>query len=51
MTHEEVLRVFGENIDKVRDLLVATLGRLPGPDDDCACRHVLDGQRLPFDLP
>jgi 5'-methylthioadenosine phosphorylase len=51
VTHEEVLRVFGENIDKVRDLLIATLGRLPGPDDDCGCRHVLDGQRLPFDLP
>jgi 5'-methylthioadenosine phosphorylase len=51
VTHEEVLRVFGENIDKVRDLLIATLGGLPGPDDDCDCRHVLDGQRLPFELP
>jgi 5'-methylthioadenosine phosphorylase len=51
VTHDEVLRVFAENITGVRDLLLDALGTLPGPDADCACRHALDGQKLPFDLP
>jgi 5'-methylthioadenosine phosphorylase len=51
VTHEEVLRVFAENITGVRDLLVDALAALPGPDADCTCRHALDGQKLPFDLP
>ncbi|HEX7189841.1 MAG TPA: S-methyl-5'-thioadenosine phosphorylase [Actinomycetes bacterium] len=51
VTHDEVLRVFAENIGTVRDLLVDVVGRLPGPDEDCSCRHALDGLKLPFDLP
>ena len=51
VTHDEVLRVFAENIGTVRDLLVDAVGQLPGPDEDCSCRHALDGQKLPFDLP
>ena len=51
VTHDEVLQVFAANIDKVRDLIIDAVGRLPGPDQDCVCRHVLDGQHLPFDLP
>ncbi len=51
VTHVEVLRVFGENITGVRDLLLDAITALPGPDADCSCRHSLDGQRLPFDLP
>ncbi len=51
VTHEEVLRVFAENVTGVRDLLVDALAALPGPDADCACRHATDGQKLPFDLP
>ena len=51
MTHEEVLRVFAQNIEGVRDLLLDALQALPGPDDDCTCRHALDGLTLPFDLP
>ena len=51
VTHDEVLRVFAENIVGVRDLLVDALGTLPGPDADCECRHATDGQKLPFDLP
>jgi 5'-methylthioadenosine phosphorylase len=51
VTHDEVLRVFAENIVGVRDLLVDALGALPGPDADCECRHATDGQKLPFDLP
>jgi 5'-methylthioadenosine phosphorylase len=51
VTHDEVLRVFAENIVGVRDLLVDTLAILPPPDSDCGCRHATDGQKLPFDLP
>lgn len=51
VTHEEVLRVFAENITGVRDLLVDAVAGLPGADADCECRHSLDGQKLPFDLP
>ena len=51
VTHDEVLRVFAENITGVRELLVDALGALPGADADCTCRHATDGQKLPFDLP
>ena len=51
VTHDEVLRVFAENIGTVRDLLVDAVGQLPPADADCSCRHALDGQKLPFDLP
>lgn len=51
VTHHEVLQVFAENIAHVRALLVDALGHLPGTDSDCGCRHSLDGQKLPFDLP
>lgn len=51
VTHEEVLRVFAENVENMRDLLLETIGRLPSQDTDCDCRHALDGQKLPFDLP
>ncbi len=51
VTHDEVLRVFGANIAKVRDLLVDVIAALPTTDADCTCRHSLDGLKLPFDLP
>ena len=51
VTHDEVLRVFAENVASVRDLLVDAVARLPASDEDCTCRHSLDGQKLPFDLP
>jgi 5'-methylthioadenosine phosphorylase len=51
VTHEEVLRVFADNVGHVRDLLVDAVARLPAADADCTCRHSLDGQKLPFDLP
>lgn len=51
VTHEEVLRVFAENVETMRDLLLEAIGRLPSSDTDCDCRHALDGQKLPFDLP
>jgi 5'-methylthioadenosine phosphorylase len=51
VTHEEVLRVFAENVGTMRELLVHAVGELPATDADCTCRHSLDGQKLPFDLP
>jgi len=51
VTHEEVLRVFAANIEKVRSLLFDVVAELPSGDDDCPCRHSLDGLKLPFDLP
>ncbi|MGH8939119.1 MAG: S-methyl-5'-thioadenosine phosphorylase [Actinomycetes bacterium] len=51
VTHDEVLRVFAQNIEKVRTLLVDMVGALPGAEVDCSCRHALDGLKLPFDLP
>ena len=51
VTHDEVLRVFAENIVGVRDLLVDALAGLPGADSDDECRHATDGQKLPFVLP
>ena len=50
VTHAEVLEVFARNISKVRDLLYDVIPALP-TDDDCPCRHALDGLTLPFDLP
>jgi 5'-methylthioadenosine phosphorylase len=51
VTHDEVLRVFGENIAGLRALLTDVIGLLPPRDDDCTCRHALDGLTLPFPLP
>lgn len=55
VTHEEVLRVFAQNIDGLKAVLRAAIGQMPGPQPDasadCACRRALDGIRLPFALP
>jgi 5'-methylthioadenosine phosphorylase len=37
VTHAGVLEAFAENLPRLRDLLVATLGRLPAEQSDCAC--------------
>jgi 5'-methylthioadenosine phosphorylase len=37
VTHAEVLSTFAENLPRLRDLLVATLGRLPAAQGDCVC--------------
>lgn len=50
VTQEEVFRVFGENIARMRDLLLATVERLPA-DRECQCGGALEGIALPFDLP
>lgn len=49
VTHNEVLRVFAQNIERLKALLLRTIETLPV--GDCACQHVLDGLPLPFALP
>jgi 5'-methylthioadenosine phosphorylase len=55
VTHAEVLRVFADNIERLKALLRRVVANLPDPEPDakasCACRRVLDGQTLPFTLP
>jgi 5'-methylthioadenosine phosphorylase len=36
---------------KVRTLLLDVVAALPDSFADCSCRHALDGQTLPFELP
>jgi 5'-methylthioadenosine phosphorylase len=50
VTHEEVLRVFGENVARLRDLLVTIIEALP-EERACTCPNVLDGLKLPIELP
>ena len=51
----EVLRVFGANIPRLKDVIRQTIGTLPSDEDDeaatCPCRRALDGIPLPADLP
>jgi 5'-methylthioadenosine phosphorylase len=50
VTHEEVMRVFAQNITRLREVIVATIAELPG-DRACPCPHALDGLKLPIALP
>ena len=51
VTQAEVFAVFAANIDRLRTLLQAVIPALPPADEDCPCRHALDGVTLPFVLP
>jgi 5'-methylthioadenosine phosphorylase len=55
VTHEEVLAVFGANIDGLKSVLRGALAAMPPDDGDdaetCPCRRALDGIQLPFALP
>src|SRR5690606_1549206 len=42
VTQEAVFRVFGENSERMRELLLRAVGELP-LDTDCSCQHALDG--------
>ena len=44
VTQEEVFRVFGENIERLRALLLDVIPTLPERPDD-ACQHAMDGLR------
>ena len=45
VTHEEVIRVFAENNDKLRDLLFAVIPALPA-ERDCPCATALERARF-----
>jgi 5'-methylthioadenosine phosphorylase len=55
VTHEEVLRVFAQNVEGLKSVLRAAIAHMPETEPDseatCACRRSLDGIRLPFALP
>lgn len=50
VTHDEVMAVFGRNVEHLKTLLTDAVARMPN-DDDCACQHTLDGVALPLALP
>ncbi len=50
VTQQEVFRVFGENTERLRGLLLDAVAALP-VDRGCPCPHSLDGIALPFELP
>jgi len=53
VTHGDVLAVFADNVERLKGLLLRTIASMPdaAASATCACRHALDGQRLPFALP
>jgi 5'-methylthioadenosine phosphorylase len=50
VTHEEVFRVFGENTERLRGVLLDAVAALPF-ERTCPCVKALDGLPLPFELP
>jgi 5'-methylthioadenosine phosphorylase len=50
VTMEEVFRVFGQNMERMRTLVGEVVAALPATRD-CPCPHVLDGIKLPLELP
>ncbi len=55
VTQAEVLRLFDQNIGRLKASLIKTISTLQDPEADatagCSCRRSLDGLALPFDLP
>ena len=50
VTQEEVFRVFASNVARLRDLVLDVIAGLP-VERTCPCPNVLDGIKLPLDLP
>ncbi|GAA3932811.1 S-methyl-5'-thioadenosine phosphorylase [Actinomadura viridis] len=50
VTMEEVLRVFGENVARLRSLVADVIKALPA-ERSCPCGQALDGMKLPIVLP
>jgi 5'-methylthioadenosine phosphorylase len=50
VTMDEVFRVFGENIGRLRTLVTDLVQSLP-TERTCPCGHALDGMKLPLELP
>ena len=51
VTHSEVLEQFAANLPRLRELLVATVQRLPAEQGDCECGTTYAAAPPPFDLP
>ncbi|MER7877130.1 S-methyl-5'-thioadenosine phosphorylase [Streptomyces samsunensis] len=52
VTHTEVLKVFGENVGRLREVLFDAVGKLPESSTrDCLCTHAHDGWDLGIELP
>ncbi|MGW4032708.1 S-methyl-5'-thioadenosine phosphorylase [Streptomyces sp. NPDC004838] len=52
VSHAEVLRVFGEKVEHLRDVLFDAVGALPSNGDrGCLCANAHDGVELGFELP
>ncbi|WP_405570420.1 S-methyl-5'-thioadenosine phosphorylase [Streptomyces sp. NBC_01167] len=52
VSHTEVLRVFGENVGRLREVLFDAVGALPANEDrECLCTHAHDGWDLGIELP
>lgn len=50
VSQEEVFALFAEHVDRLRSLLFSVIPALP-TTRTCPCPNVLDGMRLPIDLP
>jgi 5'-methylthioadenosine phosphorylase len=50
VAQDEVFRVFEQNIEKLRQLVLTTVTTL-GPQNDCRCANAHDGLTIPFTLP
>ncbi|MEV6679893.1 S-methyl-5'-thioadenosine phosphorylase [Streptomyces erythrochromogenes] len=52
VSHTEVLKVFGENVGRLREVLFDAVAALPPTESrDCLCTHALDGWDLGIELP
>ncbi|MFE9555858.1 S-methyl-5'-thioadenosine phosphorylase [Streptomyces sp. NPDC006692] len=52
VSHAEVLRVFGENVARLREVLFDAVAALPTAEDrDCLCARAHDGWELGIELP
>lgn len=50
VSHQAVLEQFARSVAQLRTVLADVVATLPR-DDECPCRHALDGLTLPFELP
>ncbi|MDI3403453.1 S-methyl-5'-thioadenosine phosphorylase [Streptomyces cavernicola] len=52
VSHTEVLKVFGENVSRLRDVLFDAVAGLPATEErDCLCTRAHDGWDLGIELP
>ncbi|WP_030897882.1 S-methyl-5'-thioadenosine phosphorylase [Streptomyces sp. NRRL F-5126] len=52
VSHDEVLKVFAENVDRLRTVLFDAVGELQSSENrDCLCTHALDGLDTGIPLP